>query len=483
MNQGQAVDLVHAPLADWALLRGDVVAIRDGAQTLTFAQLHAAVTQRAQGIAKAQAPATLWVNSGLSLIDSLVDFLAIISSGRCAAVADPDWRPVVQQMVSQALPTHAAELPAPQPASPFYVGYTSGSTGIPKGYMRDHQSWTHSFRACLDEFGPDAGSCILAPGKDSHSLFLFGMLLGLWTGAGVVVQTQFSAARALDTLRSGLTPCLVAVPSQLMLMVEVARRRGGGPIDAVRLILISGSRWIRSRTAALRELFPQARIIEFYGASETSFIAWMDTDDSVPMQVVGRPFKNVELQIRHDTSGSASEPRNGVGLIYVRSPMVFMGYVGGRDDDTAAIRDGAWLSVRDLGYLDAQGRLCLAGRQSRMIVTRGKNLFAEELETVLETHPAVASASVHGVDDALRGRQIVAILKLKADAARPSRLQLAAWCRQCLEDYKSPRHYFVCDTWCVTASGKTDHRALAKLLPHDADAAAFRELPCLTPLR
>jgi len=349
--------------------------------------------------------------------------------------------------------------------------------------MRDHQSWTHSFRACLDAFGPDAGSCILAPGKDSHSLFLFGMLLGLWTGAGVVVQTQFSAARALDTLRSGLTPCLVAVPSQLMLMVEVARRRGGDPINAVKLILISGSRWIRSRTAALRALFPKARIIEFYGASETSFIAWMDTDDSVPMQVVGRPFKNVEVQIRHDTTGNASEPADSTGLIYVRSPMVFNGYVGGGDDDTAAIRDGDWLCVRDLGYLDTQGRLCLAGRQSRMIVTKGKNLFAEELETVLETHPSVTSASVHGVDDALRGRQIVAILKLKADAALPSRLQLAAWCRQRLENYKSPRHYFVCDTWCVTASGKTDHRALAKMLPRHSDDAQPKFSPCLIPLR
>lgn len=485
MNQAQAVDLVHAPLAEWAQSRGDTVAIRDGAQALTFSQLHSAVTQCAQDIAKAQAPATLWVNAGLPLVNRLVDFLAIVSSGRCAAVADPDWPPMVQQAVSHALPTQAAALSAPQPESPFYVGYTSGSTGLPKGYMRDHQSWTHSFRACLDEFGPDAGSCILAPGKDSHSLFLFGMLLGLWTGAGVVVQTQFSAARALDTLRSGLTPCLVAVPSQLMLMVEVARRRGGGPIDAVRLILISGSRWIRSRTAALRALFPQARIIEFYGASETSFIAWMDTDDSVPMQVVGRPFKNVALQIRHDGSGSASEATDGTGLIYVRSPMVFMGYVGGRDDDTAAIRDGDWLSVRDLGYLDAQGRLCLAGRQSRMIVTRGKNLFAEELETVLESHPAVANASVHGVDDALRGRQIVAILKLKADpnTVVPSRLQLATWCRQRLEDYKSPRHYFVCDTWCVTASGKTDHRALAQLLQRQSDAAVPAEPPCLTPLR
>jgi len=480
MNQAPQSDLVHAPLAEWAVSRGDVVAIRDGVQALTFAQLQAAVTERSRDIVKTRAPATLMVNQALPMMDRLVDFLGIVASGRCAAVADTDWPPSVHQAVLASISTASVDLPAPLPTSPFYVGYTSGSTGTPKGYMRHHRSWTHSFRACLDEFGPDAGSCILAPGKDSHSLFLFGMLLGLWSGAGVVVQAQFSAARALDTLREGLTPCLVAVPSQLMLMVDLAKRRGGVPIESVRLILISGSRWIRSRTAELRALFPCAHIIEFYGASETSFIAWMDTDDTIPTQVVGRPFKNVDVQIRDNENGE------GPGLIYVRSPMVFMGYVGsGADDDTAAIRDGDWLSVRDLGYLDAQGRLCLVGRQNRMIVTKGKNLFAEELETILETHPAVASASVHGVDDPLRGRQIVAILKLKQDlaGAAPSALQLSAWCRQSLESYKSPRQYFVCQDWCLTASGKTDHPALAQRLRQHLGAAVPTDPPCLTPLR
>nr|WP_319566196.1 AMP-binding protein [uncultured Rhodoferax sp.] len=489
MNQGEWGNLVHAPLADWAHSRGDAVAIQSGVQGLTFAQLYAAVTQRCCDIVQARAPAKLMVNDALPVMDRLVDFLGIIASGRCAVVANPDWPAVVRQTVSMSMSTQATDLSQPLPASAFYVGYTSGSTGSPKGYMRDHQSWTSSFRACLNEFGPDAGSCILAPGKDSHSLFLFGMLLGLWTGGGVVVQEHFSAARALDTLRAGLTPCLVAVPSQLMLMVEVARHRGSAPIEAVRLILISGSRWIRARTAELRALFPCARIIEFYGSSETSFVAWMDTDDTLPMQVVGRPFKNVEIQVRGNTNVNDSSFTSGhnehVGLIYVRSPMVFMDYVVVGDDNTAAIRDGDWLSVRDLGYLDAQGYLCLAGRQNRMIVTKGKNLFAEELEAILEMHPAIESASVHGVEDPLRGCQIVAILKLQQTPTTvwPSPLQLSTWCRQSLEAYKSPRRYFVCQDWCLTASGKTDHRTLAQSLHNHLESTALPGLPCLTPLR
>jgi acyl-CoA synthetase (AMP-forming)/AMP-acid ligase II len=477
MTRGHYADLVHARLAEWAHSRGDAIAIRNGLQTLTFLQLHEAVTRRSSELRRSSAPATLLVDDALQVTQRIVDFLGIITSGRCAAVGDPDWPPRVRKAVLASLSTQTAELPAPRPESPFYVGYTSGSTGTPKGYTRSHQSWTTSFRACLEEFGPHASSCILAPGRDSHSLFLFGMMLGLWSGAGIVVQERFSAAAVLDTLRRGLTPCLVAVPSQLMLMVELARHRGCAPIEAVRLILISGSRWIRARTAELRALFPCARIIEFYGASETSFIAWMDTDEATPPAVVGRPFKNVEVQIRDIGEGE------GAGLIYVRSPMVFMDYVGGAADSTAAIWDGDWLSVRDLGYLDAQGRLCLAGRQNRMLVTQGKNLFPEELECILQTHPSIVNASVQGVDDPLRGLQVVALLELRQDLAdRPlTSSQLAAWCRQSLEAYKSPRKFYICQDWRLTPSGKTDHAALAQSLRLHLDGAASKDFSCLTP--
>jgi acyl-CoA synthetase (AMP-forming)/AMP-acid ligase II len=312
-------------------------------------------------------------------------------------------------------------------------------------------------------------------------LFLFGMLLGIWTGAGVVIQEQFSASRALETLRQGHTPCLIAVPSQLILMIEWAARHTTAPIEATRLIMISGARWARLRTAELQALFPQARIIEFYGASETSFITWMDADVSAPLEVVGRPFGHVDIDIRN------AESPGSPGLIFVRSPMLFMDYTGTETDATAAIRDGDWLSVRDMGHLDAQGRLCLAGRQNRMITTQGKNLFPEELESVLTAHPGIAKASVQGVADALRGMKVVAVVQpAQACGGELHAAELSAWCRASLEAYKAPKRYFVCDDWPLTTSGKTDHAALALSLQkhlNDKGNITNSDTPCLYQLR
>lgn len=450
-----SADTVHAPLALWSQVHGDRVAIRCGQQTLSFSQLHEAVQERSAALQTARAPATVLLDDQLNQTERMVEFLAIVASGRCAAVGDAEWPEQVKQAVRKSIALQPADMPGPQGDSPFYIGYTSGSTGTPKGYRRHHRSWTESFKVCLETFGPDAGLCILAPGRDSHSLFLFGMLLGLWTGAGVVVQEKFSAAMCLATLQAGTAPCMVAVPSQLLLMLELAEHRNLPAMPAVRLIMVSGARWSRSRTPALQALFPNARIIEFYGASETSFIAWMDATHDAAAQAVGQPFANVQIDIR-------PAPK---GLIYVRSPMLFMDYVaplaGALADPTAALRDGDWLSVRDVGTLDANGWLCLEGRENRMIVTMGKNLFPEELEDVLVAHPAVAQASVHGVPDAMRGTQVVAVLRLRAAV---SSMQLAEHCRSLIEAYKAPRHYWVVDEWPQTPSGKTDHRAIAQAL-------------------
>ena len=562
-----AAGLVHAPLARWARERPRQPAIIQDAhgpheQRLDFAGLHAAMqtwhlpdaATPSGAIPHAAAADTVLLTQAADPLALLTAFLGVIHSGRCAAVADPDWPPALLARMAAALhikdtfplghgqdkqgwletpfPDDEASLsPAfgpPSPDTPFYIGFTSGSTGLPKGFRRDHRSWVETFRITLQDFGPAAQGRVLAPGRMSHSLFLFGALLGLWTGGGTSVQRRFSATRTLASLADGSCPVLVSVPSQLMLLLAAATRHRHPPIPQLKLLLVSGARWAHEHTPALQQLFPQARIITFYGASETSYISWMESSADTPADAVGRPFSNVQIHIGpaptlpastlpastlpaltqptptspaptlpNPTPSDSTPPARNLrapslpdpalpaptpstpalptptGLIWVRSPMLFSGYVNDQDG-TAALRVGDWLSVRDVGWLDAEGMLHLTGRENRMIVTQARNLFPEEVEARLQAHPDIRQAAVLGLPDPQRGQVVHAIVQgeatLRAPHASPVLhasspvLQppaLAAWCRETLEPWKVPRHWWIWPgTWPMTASGKTDHAQL-----------------------
>ena len=566
MNKALSVDpadLVHGPLLRWAHEHPDRPAIIQDAhgshaRQLDFSQLLAAVKERGAAPTGRVLGSNVLLTSTADPLTLLIDFLAVIRTGRCAAVADPDWPAEVHARMEAALRDMGGpspdSSPPPTPETPFYIGFTSGSTGLPKGFRRHHRSWAETFRITLQTFGPVAGGRVLAPGRMSHSLFLFGALLGLWSGGGTSVQSRFSAGRTLTTLADGSCPVMVSVPSQLLMLLTAARRRRIGPIPQLKLLLISGARWTHENTAPLQALFPQARIITFYGASETSYVSWMQATPDAPPQAVGRPFGNVQVHIGPaDTlppasgsgngpqgtdgstplpspaapatvsprfspfsspaglpssstpspatptassapSGEASPPtqedhadpstRPQPGLIWVRSPMLFIDYVNGQDT-TAARRVGEWLTVRDIGWQDAQGNLYLVGRENRMIVTQARNLFPEEVEARLLAHPGISQAAVLGLPDPQRGQVVHAVLMRSSDEGShtpsitgsaeteasaltpmtPAPAELVSWCQQALESYKVPRHWWRWQgDWPMTASGKTDLTAIRHAL-------------------
>lgn len=544
IRSADPADLVHGPLLRWAHEHPDRPAIIQDAhgshaRQLDFGQLLKAVEERGAAPTGRVLGNNVLLTSTADPLALLIDFLAVIRTGRCAAVADPDWPTEVHARMEAALRDMGDQSPAPSPPptpeTPFYIGFTSGSTGLPKGFRRHHHSWAETFRITLETFGPVAGGRVLAPGRMSHSLFLFGALLGLWSGGGTSVQSRFSAGRTLATLADGSCPVMVSVPSQLLMLLTAARRRRIGPIPQLKLLLISGARWAHENTAPLQALFPQARIITFYGASETSYVSWMQATPDAPPQAVGRPFGNVQVHIgpadtlpqasssgssmlssatttppssppvSHTsppasstissapsdvasplTSGDHADPttRPQPGLIWIRSPMLFIDYVNGQDA-TAARRVGEWLTVRDIGWQDAQGNLYLVGRENRMIVTQARNLFPEEVEARLMAHPDISQVAVLGLPDPQRGQVVHAVLMRPSDdsshapsmtgsteveapalmSMTPAPVDLVAWCHQTLESYKVPRHWWRWQgEWPMTASGKTDLAALRQAL-------------------
>jgi long-chain acyl-CoA synthetase len=341
--------------------------------------------------------------------------------------------------------------------APFYTGYTSGSTGRPKGYRRSHRSWTASFAIEAAEFGHTSEDVIAAPGSLSHSLFLYAAIHALHIGATAIISRSFRPAKVVTAMQRHAATILYAVPAQLMMLARVPQQQ---VCDCVRWVISSGSKWHGGDRQILRRNFPSAGFAEFYGASELSFVSVAREEECPPPGSVGRAFTCVDIRIM-DEAGKPL-PAGRTGEVFVRSPMVFDGYAGEKQQ-TGIRRTEDFLSVGDMGRIDGRGFLFLAGRRDRMIVTAGKNLFPEEIEAVLLSHPDVASATVVALEDAKRGARIAAVLQLQEGVAlSPS--QLIAHAREYLPLYKVPRLYFTLQDWPQTRSGKVDLVVLKQCL-------------------
>lgn len=416
-------------------------------------------------------------------------FLAAAAAGREAQVLDHDWPPDTARSVIAGLkpalvvtareelhddkalkvagdlnveevadalgaPREFRRISDPDPDAIFYTGFTSGSTGLPKGFRRTHRSWTASFAGAQEEFEIGPTDCVYAPGPFSHSLPLYALASALHAGAKIALTRSFQARSAIRTIGAQRVSVLYAVPTQLILMIEAAEAEEA-VYPGVRLILCSGSKWPANLTPRLKKVFPKALFAEFYGASELSFVTLARSDERVPKTSVGRAFPGVTVSVRNGQGKSVPTGRSG--LVFAESALVFAGYAGGEDD---LVRVGKALSVGDRGRLDKNGFLHLEGRVDRLIIQSGRNIQPEEIEAVLDRHPAVAASAVFGIDDAKRGERLVAMVGLNGQV---SAADLQSHLRAVLPAYKIPARFAVVTKWPATRSAKTDFAGLRKL--------------------
>ena len=306
---------------------------------------------------------------------------------------------------------------------------TSGSTGAPKRIRRSYASWVSSFAVNSDLFGitPDDRSAIL--GSLDQSLALYALCEGLWQGVTVDVLSDLRPDRQTAAMEQ--TTILYATPTQL----RSALLR---PLPALRLILVGGGHLDAATKARVAQMAPNARLHEFYGAAETSFITLSDA--TTPEGSVGAPYPGVEIDIRD-------------GLVWVRSPYLFDHYAEG-SSATTQTRKG-WVTVGEMGEM-RDGHLFLTGRADRMFTVADRNYHPEAAEAALSQIDGVHGIAVLPMLDDMRGAVPVVLYH---GMITPEDLQTAAR----TAGIQIRRAYRLSD-WPALPSGKPNLTALAALL-------------------
>lgn len=327
---------------------------------------------------------------------------------------------------------------------PFYMGFTSGTTGAPKAFIRSHDSWLASFDCNRNNFQMDETENVLIPGGLVHSHFLYGTISTLYLGGTVFLLEKFSAELALEIINEQPISTVFVVPTMVQAFLKI-----DGTINKPIKMISSGAKWEVNSKQKIQTKFLNLIMYEFYGASELSFVTFLSHQENhLKPGSVGKPCWNVELQIRNRDNKLAAP--NEIGKIFVRSTMVFMGYLNTNTRTVRTIHDQAgWITVDDMGYLDEDGYLYIADRENNMILYGGINVFPEEIEKVLSSHPAVEEVAVIGLPNPYWGQIITAVV-----TGTVNKVDLIRLCKETLSSFKIPRRWYFLNEMPYTTSGK-----------------------------
>ncbi|MEC9344849.1 MAG: AMP-binding protein [Pseudomonadota bacterium] len=321
--------------------------------------------------------------------------------------------------------------------APAVVGYTSGTTGFPKGALYSNDHYLTAIMRWGWEYGMTADQVMLVPGPLFH-LSYAGLALGaLMIGARIRIMQSFDPALALEEATHTSTFAFL-VPSMTTMMAEEWKKRGKPRVEAFRFMVSSGAPGPLSLTEQCFELFPNAKITEAYGWTEGGWCTYEVKDRATLLaHSVGWPTAGNEVGVFRE-DGTPCEVGEA-GEVGVKSVTHFAGYLG-RPDATAAAWQNGWVMSGDIGIWQPDGRLCIVDRKKDMIISGGENIYTAEVERILVEHPGVLEVAVIGLPDDRWGEIVTALVVAREGVEVDAKI-LDRHCRDRLAGYKVPRRY------------------------------------------
>jgi malonyl-CoA/methylmalonyl-CoA synthetase len=336
-------------------------------------------------------------------------------------------------------PSPAPVLDAAGPDDPALIGYTSGTTGAPKGAVLSHRNLLASSESVrlAWRWSADDRLVLALPLFHIHGLGV-GLHGTLLAGASAVLLPRFEPDAVLEAITGHDATLFFGVPTMYTRLAASPRL---GELARLRLC-VSGSAPLPPAVFDRLADGSGQRVLERYGMTETGMNVSNPYAGERRPGTVGFPLPGVELRLGPD------------GEIQLRGPNVFTGYWGRPEASAAAFTPDGWFRTGDIGEHDPDGYLRLVGRARELIITGGLNVYPREVEDVLLEHPAVGEVAVAGLPDAEWGEVVAAWVVPSSTGAPPSADELAGFAAERLARFKCPRRVVFVDALPRNALGK-----------------------------
>ena len=373
---------------------------------------------------------------------------------RAAVVDKPEWVRWLAELapemtvVSPRLDLEEATAPSLDQLSsgdPALLGYTSGTTGVPKGAVLTHGNLlagAESVRIAW-RWTPDDRLVLALPLFHMHGLGV-GLHGTLLTGASAVLLDGFSPDAVLDAAQAHNATLFFGVPTMYTRLAQSPRV---GELASLRLC-VAGSAPLSADLHRRLEEAAGVRVLERYGMTETIMLVSNPYDEERRAGTVGFPLPGVELRLAPDS-----------GEVLVRGPNVFAGYWRRPDATEEAFDQDRWFRTGDLGEFDQAGYLKLRGRAKELVISGGLNVYPREVEDALRSHPEVDDVAITGTPDEEWGELVTAWV-VPTPGQAPKLTDLRSHLEGVCADFKHPRLLHLVDELPRNALGKVQKHLL-----------------------
>lgn len=331
--------------------------------------------------------------------------------------------------------------PTLEETDPHVIFFTSGSTGLPKGVILSHRAnYLRSYQGVF-MVEPERSVCMFP----LFHMAAFTLALAAWQTQGEIAFASPTADSILTTVQKRRANRLYCIPSVWNRVLDTPI--GKWDTSSLRMLDTGTSATPIELLQKLKERFPETSLRVYYGSTEVGVgTVLLDNAALQKPGSVGRPPPGVDLKLT-DT-----------GEICLRSAFLADGYFDEPDATAAAFRDG-WYHTGDLGSLDDEGYLSVAGRTKEIIRTGGESVAPTEVESALRNCPGVEEIAIVGIPDTEWGEIVCAAVVCQPDLTI-SLTQIQQHCEGTLANFKKPRRLELFDSLPKTPSTGQIQRTL-----------------------